>query len=71
MRNLVQPLPSVRCDLCNGELLLKLIRSENLILNLDVQIFDCGKCGHEQSYVVHHDRYAAHTANNMPRAKVG
>jgi hypothetical protein len=71
MRNLVQPPPSLHCDLCDGELRLKLIEPANPVLDLDAQMFVCAKCGHWQSYVVDHDPYAAHTASNMPPAKVG
>jgi len=35
MRNLVQPPPSLRCDLCNGELRLKLIETTDKVLDLD------------------------------------
>jgi uncharacterized protein with PIN domain len=71
MRNLVQPPPSMHCDLCNGELRLKLIKPDNPVLDMDAQIFVCAKCGHEQWYLVTHDHYTAHTASNMTRAKVG
>jgi len=70
MRNLVQPPPSMHCDLCDGELRLKLIKPENSVLDMDAQIFVCAKCGHEYSYVVGHNHYSAHTARNMPPAKV-
>jgi uncharacterized protein with PIN domain len=56
MRTLVEPPPSSRCDLCGGELLLKLIESANPTLELDNEIFVCVKCGREQSYTVRHDR---------------
>jgi hypothetical protein len=71
MRNLVQPPPSQHCDLCDGELRLKLIKPVDPGLDLDAEIFVCAKCGNEQSYVVYHDNYAAHTASNMPTAKLG
>jgi hypothetical protein len=69
MRNLVQP-PSVHCDLCDGELRFKLIKPDNPVLHMDSQVFVCAKCGHEQWCVVIHDHYAAHTASNLPPAKV-
>jgi len=56
MRTLVEPPPSSRCDLCGGELLLKLIESANPTLDLDKEVFVCVKCGREQSYTVRHDR---------------
>ena len=58
MRNLVQPPPSLHCDLCNGELRLKLIETTDKVLDLDAEMFVCAKCGHEQSYVVCHDHYS-------------
>ena len=70
MRNLVKPPPSQRCDLCDGELRLKLIKPDDAGLDLDVEIFVCAKCGNEQSYVVHHNHYAAHIASNMRPAKL-
>jgi C4-type Zn-finger protein len=71
MRNLVQPPPSLHCKLCHGELRLKLIEPDRPFFELDTEIFVCAKCGHEQSYVVSHNHYAAHTASNMPPTKVG
>jgi hypothetical protein len=71
MRNLVQPPPSLYCDFCHGELRLKRIDPDGPFLELDTEIFVCAKCGHERSYRVSHDRYAAHTACNMPPTKVG
>jgi hypothetical protein len=65
MRNLVQPPPSAHCSRCGGDLRLKLIEPANPIIDLDVQIFVCAKCGREQSYAVSHDPYAAQTASNM------
>ena len=64
MRTLVEPPPSSRCDLCGGELLLKLIESANHTLDLDNEIFVCVKCGRELSYTVSHDR-------RMPSPKAG
>ena len=61
MRPLVQPLPSMHCNLCDGELRFKVIESGNSELDMDVQIFVCAKCGREHSRVVVHDHYAAHT----------
>lgn len=58
MRNLVQPPPSLHCELCGGELRLKRIEPANLVLDMDVEIFACSKCGHEQSYVVKQDHYS-------------
>ncbi len=70
MRNLVEPPPSLHCDLCHGELRLKQIEPAGpLSLELDIEIFLCAKCGHEQSHRVSHNHYAAHTASNMPPAK--
>ena len=74
MRTLVEPPPSSRCDLCGGELRLKLIESANRTLDiesanhtldLDNEILVCVKCGHEQSYTVSHN----HTARHIPAPK--
>jgi hypothetical protein len=61
MRALVQPPPCSRCDLCGGELLLKLIERASLIPDLENEIFACADCGHEQLYAGHHDPYTPHT----------
>jgi uncharacterized protein with PIN domain len=63
MRTLIQPPPSSRCDLCSGELRLKLIEPANRTLDLENEIFVCAICGREQSYIVEHD-------HNMPHPKV-
>jgi len=68
MRNLVQPPPSVHCELCGGELRLKLIEASNdPLLDSDVEIFVCAKCGHEQSFVVGHNHYAFGLRDQSPR----
>ena len=71
MRNLVQPPPSSHCDLCHGELRLKLIESDGPALELDVEILVCAKCGHEQTYRISHNHYATHTASKKVPDKVG
>ena len=71
MRNLVQPPPSQHCDLCHGELRLKQLLPDGPSFELDVAIFVCAECGHEQSHRVSHDPYAAHAESNKPAAKVG
>ena len=65
MRTLVEPPPSSHCDLCGGELRLKLIESANSYLDLDSQILVCIKCGREQSRTVSHN----HNARHMPDPK--
>jgi len=71
MRKLVEPPRSVHCDLCDGELRLKLIETGNATLDLDVETFVCAKCGHEHVQVVNHDHYAAHTASKIRPAGMG
>jgi hypothetical protein len=72
MRTLVHPPPSLHCDLCHGELRLKQIeRVGPLSFELDIEIFVCTKCGHEQRFGVGHNHYAAHTPSKMPTTKVG
>jgi len=60
-RTIVEPPPSSHCDLCGGELRLKLIESANRVLDLDREIFLCAKCGHEQSYIMTHNHKSPHT----------
>ena len=69
MRNLVQPPPSSHCDLCHGELRLKLIEPNSSPFDLDIEMFVCAKCGHEQAHAISHDHYAAHTTKKPPPAK--
>ena len=70
MRTLVQPPPSLRCDLCHGELRLKLVEPACPFFDLETEIFVCAKCGRERAFTVSHDHYAAHIATNRPTAKV-
>jgi hypothetical protein len=71
MRTLVEPPPTLHCELCLSELLLKRIDPDGRFLELDTEIFVCKKCGHEQSYRVSHDHYDAHQGRDNPPAKVG
>jgi hypothetical protein len=71
MRTVVQPPPSLHCDLCHGELRLKQLAPDGPVFEFDVEVFVCAKCGHEQSHRVSHDPYVAQAASNMPPAKVG
>ena len=66
MRTLVKPPPSTHCELCGGELRLKLVEPVNRTLDLEIEIFVCADCGRELSCIVDHDRYAGHTTTNMP-----
>jgi hypothetical protein len=66
MRNLVQPPPSMHCDLCYGELRFKRIESADPDFDTEVEIFVCVKCGRAHSRRMMHDPYAAHTARSMP-----
>ena len=52
--------PSTHCDLCGGELRLKLVEPANRTMDLENEIFVCVCCGREMSFVVNHDKYAAH-----------
>ena len=66
MRALVDPPPSLRCDLCNGELRLKKIEQDASPLESDVTTFVCAKCGHEKSYRVSRDPHSAPRAEAAP-----
>ena len=67
MRNLVQPLPSVHCEHCSGELLFKGIERDAQVLDIEVQVFVCAKCGREHSRKLIHDPYTAHTLRGSGR----
>ena len=60
MRTLIQPPPSLHCDLCGGELRLKLIEPADATFDLENEVFVCANCGHEQSYAVAQDPHAPH-----------
>jgi uncharacterized protein with PIN domain len=62
MRTHIEPLPSLRCNHCSGELRLKeLTEPVNRFPELDEEIFVCIKCGREQMmYVMSYDRYKPH-----------
>jgi hypothetical protein len=70
MRNLVEPLPSLHCERCDGELRFKRIESADPVFDTEVEIFVCVKCGRAHSRRMIHDPYAAHVARSMPRSNV-
>jgi hypothetical protein len=59
MRTLVEPPPSSRCEICGGELRLKLIEPVNDIRALANEILVCSGCCREQAYTVHQDTFFA------------
>jgi rRNA maturation endonuclease Nob1 len=65
MRTLIEPPPSTHCDRCGGELRLKQVESANRAMDLENEIFACAICGQELSFMVHHDKYAAHASPDM------
>jgi len=67
MRNLVQPLQSLHCERCDGELRFKRIEPAEPVFDTEVEIFVCIKCGRAHSRRMIHDPYAAHVARGMPR----
>lgn len=70
MRALVQPPPSLHCDLCHGELRLKRIDPGPPSVELGIEIFVCIKCGREHLFRVSHDPYVAHDGSDKSPAKV-
>jgi hypothetical protein len=70
MRNLVQPPPSMHCELCYGELRFKRIESDDPVFDTEVEIFVCVKCGRAHPSRMTHDHYAAHIASSMRRGRV-
>jgi hypothetical protein len=60
MRTLIEPPPSTHCDRCGGELRLNRVEPANRTMGLENEIFVCACCGREISFMVHHDKYAAH-----------
>jgi len=64
MRNLVEPLPSTRCEHCDGVLLFERLERDDPAFDIEVQIFVCAKCGREHSRKLIHEPYTAHTATD-------
>ena len=56
MRNTVEPPPTSRCDRCGGQLTLKRIEPDHSLRGSSTNVFACGTCGNECSFVVQHDR---------------
>jgi len=67
MRNLVQPLQSLHCKRCDGELRFKRIEPADSVFHVEVEIFVCVRCGHSHLRSKSPDPYAAHPAPRMPR----
>ncbi len=67
MRNLVQPLQSVHCEHCGGELLFVRIELDDQFLEIEGQVFVCTKCRREYSRKLIHDPYTAHTLRGSGR----
>ena len=67
MRNLVQPLQSMHCKLCDGELRFKRIEPADPVFDAEVEIFVCVRCGHAHSRSKSPDPYAARAAMSAPR----
>jgi len=70
MRSLVEPPPSLHCELCHGELRFTRIDPDDPDFDRQVEIFVCVDCGRVHSHRVTRNPYAAHTANRMSRGKV-
>ena len=62
MRSLVEPPPSLHCELCHGELRFERIEPDDPAFDREVEIFVCVECGRVHSRRMIHDPYAAHTA---------
>jgi uncharacterized protein with PIN domain len=67
MRNLVEPLPSMHCEHCDGELLFERVEPDEPTLDIEVQIYVCAKCGREYSRQLMHEPYTAHAARDAER----
>jgi hypothetical protein len=65
MRRLVEPMPSMQCELCHGVLLFKRIEPDALIIETEVAIYICVKCGHERSHRATHDPYTVHASRGF------
>ena len=68
MRSLVQPLQSLHCKRCDGELRFKRIEPADPVFHVEVEIFVCVRCGHSHLRSKSPDPYAAHAATRAPRS---
>jgi hypothetical protein len=59
MRRLIDPPPAANCHRCAGRLTLKRVDHSRITLGINGNVFECGVCGAERSYVSHVDLYAA------------
>jgi hypothetical protein len=71
MRNLVQPLKSLHCELCNGELRFKRAEPADLSFDAGVEIFVCVRCGRAHTRRMVRDPYAARFARSASYGKTG
>lgn len=65
MRKIVEPPPLSRCDYCGGALNLKEVGPAQSVLGLQRQVYVCGQCGRERTFVTTSEAYAppARTSN--------
>jgi hypothetical protein len=71
MRTLVDPPPSLRCDLCNGELRLKKIEQDTSPFESEITTFVCAKCGRVKLYRVSRDPRSASRTSKKPPGNAG
>jgi hypothetical protein len=69
MRRLVEPIPSLRCEHCRGELLFQGVGQGNPAFAMDIAIYHCAACGRETSRQVIHDHYTPHAAYSVSRSR--
>lgn len=71
MRNIVPPLPLLRCDFCHDELLLKGIEPNGSFSERDTATMACLTCGQQRTLSVTRDRNTARYASRTPTVGVG
>ena len=68
MRNLVDPPPSLRCQLCGSELRFKRIEPDSPVFDTQVEIFVCVKCGRAHpSRMIELNRYGGRGLTGLAR----
>jgi len=70
MRILVEPPPSLHCELCHGELRFKRIEPDDPVFEREVEIFVCIECGRVHALRTSHNPYAAHLTRRVRRDNV-
>ncbi len=63
MPRTLEPLLSMQCTVCRGEMLLKCVKAESADSDADIAIYHCERCGNELSYLLPYSADKPHPLN--------